>query len=233
MGTTVLTVNSVRMNLRPLSLGLSPLYSYVDTGFELSAQQPCPNSLPESGSVRLLLAFILRLLILLSVTGTSTGIGRAVAEVALEKGESVVATARQPNTLDDLAQRYPKQRLLILPLDVTQQDQIVDAFLQAKRRFGRVDVVFNNAAFGHIGELEATEEAKARALFDTNFWGAMKITKEAVKFFRETNPPGVGGRLLQVSSWGGLVGLPGSSFYGASKFGVSSPDNWNQFFQVF
>ena len=134
----------------------------------------------------------------------------------------MVATARQPNRLDDLAQQHPKDRLLVLPLDVTQPEQVAAAFAEAKRAFGRIDIVFNNAGFGHMGELEATEEATARALFETNFWGAISVTREAVKCFRETNPPGEGGRLLQMSSYGGLVGIPGASFYGASKFGMSS-----------
>ena len=163
----------------------------------------------------------MRLLIHPSVTGTSTGLGRGVAEIALEKGEIVVATARQPSTLDDLAQRYPEDRLLILPLDVTQQDQVAEAFSEAHRAFGRIDVVFNNAGFGYGGELEAMEETKARAILETNFWGAINVTKESVKCFREANPPGVGGRLLQMSSYAGLVGLPALSFYSASKFGTS------------
>ncbi|PIL34915.1 hypothetical protein GSI_02702 [Ganoderma sinense ZZ0214-1] len=153
------------------------------------------------------------------ITGTSTGLGRAVAEVALENGEIVVATARRPSSLDDFAHRYPKERLLVLPLDVIEQDQVVTAFAEAARTFGRIDVVLNNAAYGYVGELEGMEETKARSLFETNFWGAVRVTKEAVKYFRETNPPGVGGRLLQVSSYGGIVGIPGGSIYGATKFG--------------
>ena len=159
----------------------------------------------------------------LAVTGTSTGLGRAVAEVALEKGEIVVGTARRPSSLDDLAQRYPKDRLLVLPLDVTQPQQIIDAFAEATRTFGRIDVVFNNAGKADVGEFEGMEEAKARELLETNFWGAISVTKEAVKCFRETNPPGAGGRLLQMSSYGGLVGMPACSFYCAAKFGVLSP----------
>ncbi|KAI1789972.1 NAD-P-binding protein [Ganoderma leucocontextum] len=154
------------------------------------------------------------------ITGTSTGLGRAIAEVALEKGEIVIATARRPSTLGDLAQRHPKERLLILPLDVTQREQVVDAFAEATRAFGRIDIVFNNAGFGDLGEFEGIEEPKARAVLETNFWGAISVTKEAVKCFRETNPAGVGGRLLQMSSYQGLVGLPGCSFYSASKFAL-------------
>ncbi|KAM5541156.1 hypothetical protein V8D89_005085 [Ganoderma adspersum] len=154
------------------------------------------------------------------VTGASTGLGRAVVEVALEKGDIVVATARRPTSLDDLALQYPKERLLVLPLDVTQPENVVDAFAQAIRTFGRIDVVFNNAGFGHLGELEGMEESRARSILETNFWGAVSVTKEAVKCFRETNPPGAGGRLIQMSSYSGIVGLPGMSFYGASKFAL-------------
>ena len=136
----------------------------------------------------------MRLLIRPSVTGSSTGLGRGVAEIALEKGEIVVATARQPGTLDDLAQRYPKDRLLILPLDVTQQDQVAQAFSEAQRTFRHIDVVFNNAGFGYGGELEAMEETKARAILETNFWGAVNVTKESVNASaRRTRPGSVGG----------------------------------------
>ncbi|KAM5541135.1 hypothetical protein V8D89_005064 [Ganoderma adspersum] len=154
------------------------------------------------------------------VTGASTGLGRAMVEVALERGDIVVATARRPATLDDLAKLHPKDRLVVLPLDVTQPQQVVDAFAEATRAFGRVDVVFNNAGFGDIGELEGMEESLGRAVLETNFWGAICVTKEAVKCFRETNPPGAGGRLLQMSSYAGLVGLPGAAYYGASKFAL-------------
>ena len=154
------------------------------------------------------------------VTGTSTGLGRAVAELVLEKGEIVVATARRSSSLDDLTEKYPKERLLVLPLDVTQPQQIIDAFNTAAGRFGRIDIVFNNAGMGELGELEGMEESKARSVLETNFWGAVSVTKEAVKHFRETNPPGTGGRLLQMSSYLGLVGQPACAFYCASKFGT-------------
>ena len=144
-----------------------------------------------------------------------------MVEVALERGEIVVATARRPATLEDLAKAHPRDRLLVLPLDVTQPQQVVDAFGDATRAFGRIDVVFNNAGFGEVAELEAMEEPLARAMLETNFWGAIRVTKEAVRCFRETNLPGAGGRMLQVSSYAGLVGLPGVAFYGASKFGTT------------
>ena len=144
-----------------------------------------------------------------------------MVEVALERGDIVVATARRPASLDALVKKHSKDRLLVLPLDITQPENIVYAFAQATRTFGHIDVVFNNAGFGHPGELESMEEPKARAILETNFWGAMSVTKEAVKCFRETNPPRAGGRLIQMSSYSGLVGLPGMSFYCASKFGTA------------
>jgi len=87
----------------------------------------------------------------------------------------------------------------------------------AQDTFGRIDVVFNNAAYGIIGEVEGTPEADARALFDTNFWGATNVSLEAVKFFREVNGPTIGGILLVVSSMVGYAHNPSLGFYGASK----------------
>ena len=78
----------------------------------------------------------------------------------------------------------------------------------------------SNAAFAALGEVEAVREEDARAMFEPNFWGAMHVTREAVKFFREVNGPSVGGRLLQVSSIVGITGGPGLGFYSASKCGM-------------
>ncbi|KAM5538881.1 hypothetical protein V8D89_007440 [Ganoderma adspersum] len=128
------------------------------------------------------------------------------------------ATASQPSTLDDLKQRYPEDRLLVLPLNITDSHRVANAFTEVTRMFGRIDVVFNNVGVGDSAELEAMEEEKARATFETNFWGALNVTKESLKCFRETNPPRAGGRLLQMASLAGLVGLPALSFYSASKF---------------
>ena len=155
------------------------------------------------------------------VTGTSTGVGRALAEVALEHGDRVVATARSPSSVDDLGQKYPgTDRLLVVSLDVTQPHQVADAFARAMETFGRVDVVVNNAGSAGMGELEGYDETQARNIMETNFWGVINVTREAIKCFRECNPPGEGGRLLQMSSIFGLRGSPLGSFYAASKFGM-------------
>ncbi|RPD56680.1 NAD-P-binding protein [Lentinus tigrinus ALCF2SS1-7] len=154
------------------------------------------------------------------ITGASTGLGRALTELILEKDEVAIATVRSPPVLDDLVQKYPSTRLLVLQLDVNKEEQIIDAFSRAKAAFGRVDIVVNNAGMGEIGEVETTDEGKGRALLETNFWGALHVTKEAIRFFRDENPVGAGGRLLQMSSYLGVVGLPGTGFYAAAKFAL-------------
>ena len=121
--------------------------------------------------------------------------------------------------LDDLRAKYPPERLLITPLDVTKSGDIPRAFQEAKRAFDRVDVVFNNAGISVNGEVEGTPEDAARRLFDVNFWGAANVNAEAVRFFREDNPAGSGGRLLVNSSYAGLHPIPCAGFYSAAKFG--------------
>ena len=157
----------------------------------------------------------------LLVTGTSTGIGRALAEIALERGEIVIATARSPASLQDLTQKYPSTRLLVLPLDITEPEQVRAVFSRGKEVFGRIDVVVNNAGRTALGEVELMDEAAGRDVLETNFWGTLRVTREAVRFFRDENPVGLGGKLLQMSSFIGLTGsgASGAGFYVASKFG--------------
>ncbi|CAL1703529.1 unnamed protein product [Somion occarium] len=150
------------------------------------------------------------------ITGTSSGFGRLTTEKVLSHGDIVVATARKPEALDDLKSQYPSSKLLVLPLDVTDYQQIKDAFSKAKDAFGRIDIVFNNAGRGLVGEVEGIPEEEARALFDTNFWGAMNVSREAVRFFREENKP-AGGRLLVNSSRVGIQAMPLIGFYSATK----------------
>ncbi|KAI0642879.1 NAD-P-binding protein, partial [Trametes meyenii] len=151
------------------------------------------------------------------VTGTSTGLGRALAEYLLFKQEIVVAMARTPSMLEELTSQYSADRLLILELDVNVPTDVMDAFVRARAAYGRIDVVVNNAGYGSLGEVEIMDDAIARALFETNFWAATNVTREAVRFFCEENPPGQGGRLLQMSSPMGLAGMPALGFYAATK----------------
>lgn len=118
--------------------------------------------------------------------------------------------------------KYSADRILVAKTDVTRPQEVADAFVHAKSVFGRVDVVFNNAGYADLGEIESVLDVDARALFETNFWGAVSVTREAVKFFRESNPPGDGGRLLQMTSMYGIVGANCLAFYSASKHGEQS-----------
>jgi NAD(P)-dependent dehydrogenase (short-subunit alcohol dehydrogenase family) len=132
----------------------------------------------------------------------------------LAQGEIAVATLRYPADLEDLAVTNP-DHLLVLKCDVTKLDEVLSAFSAAIERFGRVDVVFNGAGYAIVGEIEATPEDAARALFDVNFWGAVAVSKEAVRVFRDVNPPRIGGRLLNVSSGVGFCGGPIVGMYAA------------------
>ncbi|KAH7924106.1 NAD(P)-binding protein [Leucogyrophana mollusca] len=153
------------------------------------------------------------------ITGASTGFGRSVTEFALQQGDIAVATLRKPDVLSDLVDRYPRDRLLVVKLDVTKQADIDAAFAQAKSVFGRVDFVLNNAGFGIVAEIEGTRDKTARDVFEVNFWGAANVSREAVRFFREENSP-AGGRLLQMSSLSGIESTPGVGYYCASKFAL-------------
>ncbi|KAI0681637.1 NAD(P)-binding protein [Cerioporus squamosus] len=154
------------------------------------------------------------------ITGTSTGFGRVLAEIVLEKGDIVVATARRPSVLADLASKYPSGRLLTLKLDVNQPSDIIAAFAAAREKFDRIDVVVNNAGYGTLGEAEAIGDADVRAMFETNFWGTTNVTKEAVRFLREVNPAGAGWKIFQMSSVAGVRGSPSMAHYSASKFAL-------------
>ncbi len=152
------------------------------------------------------------------VTGASSGFGRAAAEHVLEQGDILVATLLKPEVLNDLTAKYAADKLLVLKLDVTKPQEIVDAFQKAVDVFGRIDVVFNNAGYAVLAEIEGSPEDALRKLFDTNFWGAMNVSREAVRIFREVNKP-LGGRLLITSSMGGVAPVPLLGYYAGSKHG--------------
>ena len=141
-----------------------------------------------------------------------------MTELALEKGDIVVATLRKPEAISDLAAKYTSKQLLVLKLDVTKPTEITAAFDEAVKAYGRIDVVYNNAGYAVMGEFEATTEQTARAMFDVNFFGAANVTKEAVRIFRDVNRP-QGGRLIQMSSLVAYAGPPAFAFYAATKSG--------------
>ncbi|MFD4620363.1 SDR family oxidoreductase [Streptomyces sp. NPDC058475] len=149
------------------------------------------------------------------ITGASRGFGREWAVAALERGDSVAATARDLSTLDDLVATYG-ERLLPLQLDVTDRDADFAAVRQAHERFGRLDVVVNNAGYGHFGMVEELTEEEARAQLETNLFGALWVTQAALPFLREQGS----GHILQVSSIGGISAFPLVGIYHASKWAL-------------
>lgn len=146
------------------------------------------------------------------ITGTSTGFGRDLAEAALEAGDLVAATARKPETLSALQDKHGDS-VLPLRLDVTDSGSIAQA-VQAK--WGRIDVLVNNAGNGVFGALEEITDAQLRAQYDTNVFGLAAVTRAVLPIMRAQKA----GRILNVSSVAGLVGMPGMTAYGSSKFAV-------------
>jgi NAD(P)-dependent dehydrogenase (short-subunit alcohol dehydrogenase family) len=151
------------------------------------------------------------------ITGASRGFGREWATAALERGDSVAATARDPKTLDDLVQRFG-ERVLPLRLDVADRAAVFAAVKDAHDRYGRLDVVVNNAGYGQFGMIEEVSEAEARAQFDTNVFGALFVTQAALPYFRAQGS----GHFLQVSSIGGVSAFPNIGIYNASKWALEA-----------
>ncbi|MGK5740582.1 SDR family NAD(P)-dependent oxidoreductase [Micromonospora sp. URMC 103] len=150
------------------------------------------------------------------ITGSSRGFGRALTVAALEAGDQVVATARTPGQLSDLVDRYG-DRVLPVALDVADQAAAVAAVQAAVDRFGRIDVVVNNAGYANVAPVETGSDEDFRRQFDTNFWGVYHVTKAALPVLKAQR----GGTIVQFSSIGGRVGgSPGIASYQAAKFAV-------------
>ena len=149
------------------------------------------------------------------ITGTSKGFGRVWAEAALARGDRVAATARDVRSLAPLVQRYGTN-IAPIALDVTDRAADFAAIAHAHERFGRVDVLVNNAGYGLFGAIEEVSEAQARAQLDTNLFGAMWLTQAALPIMRAQRS----GRILQISSVGGVQAFPIVGLYHASKWGL-------------
>lgn len=150
------------------------------------------------------------------ITGSSRGFGRALAIAALAAGDQVVATARRPQQLADLAEQYGDS-VLALPLDVTDPAAAEAAVTAGVTRFGRLDVIVNNAGYANIAPLESAPEDDVRRQFEANFWGVYNVSKAALASLRSQG----GGTVIQFSSVGGRVGgTPGLGAYQAAKFAV-------------
>ena len=149
------------------------------------------------------------------ITGASTGFGREMAEQLLAGGAKVVATARRPEQLSELAAKYP-QTALVVALDVTKDESVKAAVDAALGKFGQVDVLVNNAGYGLAGAVEEVTEAEFMPMFETNVFGMVRVTKALLPQFRKLRS----GHIVNLSSIGGLVGLPGWGYYNASKFAL-------------
>jgi NAD(P)-dependent dehydrogenase (short-subunit alcohol dehydrogenase family) len=159
------------------------------------------------------------------VTGSSRGLGRALARAALDAGDLVVATARQPAQLDDLVAEYGK-RVHAVALDVTDAAAARAAIADARGHFGRLDVIVNNAGYANVSPIETTDDQDFRAQFETNFWGVYNVSKAAIPVLREQGS----GLVIQISSVGGRVGgSPGIASYQAAKFAL---DGFSRVLQV-
>ena len=147
------------------------------------------------------------------VTGSSRGLGREIVLAALGRGDQVAATARRPEQLADLAAAHPG-RLLALRLDVTDPQAAAEAVRAARRRFGRLDVVVNNAGYADLASVEDSTIEAFRAQVETNLFRMVNVTKAALPVLREQG----GGHVITVSSVGDRVGTPGLSAYQSAKW---------------
>ena len=149
------------------------------------------------------------------ITGASRGFGQVWTTAALERGDRVAATARNPDTLAGLKEKYG-DRFLPLGLDVTDRAKVFATVNEAAETLGRLDVVVNNAGYGLFGMVEETTEAQARAQLDTNLFGALWVTQAALPIMRAQE----NGHIVQVSSIGGIAAFPSLGLYNASKWAL-------------
>ena len=147
------------------------------------------------------------------ITGCSTGFGRELVRVLAGRGHRVVATARNPATLEEFASN---PQVLTAALDVTDPDQIGRAVTDAIARFGQIDVLVNNAGYGYLSAIEEGEDDEVRAMFEVNVFGLANMTKAVLSGMRVRRS----GAIVNISSMGGLIGFSGIGYYNATKFAV-------------
>lgn len=151
------------------------------------------------------------------ITGASTGLGKATAQLFQQKGWKVIATMRNPEAASDLASL---ENVTVLPLDVTQPEQI-NAAVKQSLEFGDVDVVFNNAGYGLLGPLEALTDEQIVRQLNTNLLGTIRVTQEFIPYFRKKKD----GMFISTTSIGGLMAFPLNSIYHATKWAL---EGWSE-----
>jgi NAD(P)-dependent dehydrogenase (short-subunit alcohol dehydrogenase family) len=149
------------------------------------------------------------------ITGASSGLGEALAKAVIDKGDKVAATFRKTEQAESFSHQT-KENTFGLVMDVTKEEQIKPALEQALNKFGRIDVLVNNAGYGTIGAIEEFSLEEIRAQMETNFFGAVAVTKEALDILRRQG----GGHIVQISSQSGFRASAGFGVYNASKFAL-------------
>ncbi|MBQ8133763.1 MAG: SDR family NAD(P)-dependent oxidoreductase [Clostridia bacterium] len=147
------------------------------------------------------------------ITGAGRGLGRAFAEEAVKNGDQVIATVRKLNDSDELMKN---ENVLPVIMDVTNKDEVKAAVLAGIQKFGRIDVLINNAGFGASGAFEEITDEELRSLMETNYFGVTNVMREVIPFMRKQKS----GMILTVSSQAGSMGFTGSTAYCSSKFAV-------------
>lgn len=149
------------------------------------------------------------------ITGISSGLGQALANAAIQRGDFVVGTFRQQPQTDEF-NRQAKSNSLAITMDLTRQGEIESAFQIMKKQFGKIDVLVNNAGYGLAGAIEETTLQEAREIFDVNFFGPLKVCQTFLPMFRAQRR----GHIIQISSHGGFKAFAGFGLYNASKFAL-------------
>jgi NAD(P)-dependent dehydrogenase (short-subunit alcohol dehydrogenase family) len=149
------------------------------------------------------------------ITGISSGLGKALAEAVIEKGGFVIGTFRNPSQTEAFNETH-HSRAVAFTLDLTKPNDIRSAFDVVRSRFGRLDVLVNNAGFGFAGAIEEASIDEVRGVFEANVFGALQITQAALPIFRQQQS----GHIVQISSHGGFKAMPGFGVYNASKFAL-------------
>ena len=149
------------------------------------------------------------------ITGCSTGFGRELAKLVLARGWRAVVTARDASTVADIAEGHA-DRVLVLPLDVTQPAQIAEVVAATTLKFGRIDALVNNAGYGYLAAIEEGEDEAVRAMFETNVFGLIDMTKAVLPVMREQRS----GLIINVSSIGGITSFAATGYYHGTKYAV-------------
>ncbi|WP_080054457.1 SDR family NAD(P)-dependent oxidoreductase [Spirosoma aerolatum] len=149
------------------------------------------------------------------ITGISSGLGKALAEAVMQHGDFVVGTFRLAEQVADFNVKQVNQGFALL-VDIAQPDQIRQAVQTFTERFGKIDVLVNNAGYGFAGAVEEASELEIRAVFNVNFFGTLAVTQAFLPMFRQQN----NGHIIQISSQAGVKAMAGFGVYNASKFAL-------------